>query len=109
MKENKAGLRISAIDQDILTALGRRELYGLELLSEVNIGRSIELSFGSLYPALNRLEQKGLISWSWGDEDEVSGGGRRKYYKMTALGVSALQEVEEYRLNLMRRASMGIG
>lgn len=103
-EEEKPAVKLSAIDQDILTALGGRELYGLEVLEELNWGRATELSFGSLYPALNRLEKKGFISWRWGDEQEVSGGARRKYYKMTALGTTALREVEQYRAELAARA-----
>ena len=100
-------VKLSAIDEDILTALGGRELYGLEILDELNLGRPIELGFGSLYPALNRLEKKGLILWRWGDEQEVSGGARRKYYKMTALGATTLREVQQYRASLAVRAAQG--
>ena len=59
----------------------------------------------SLYPGLNRLEKKGLISWRWGNEEEVSGGARRKYYKITALGISTLKQVQQYRISLAERAS----
>ncbi|MBW4619216.1 MAG: PadR family transcriptional regulator [Cyanosarcina radialis HA8281-LM2] len=100
-------VRLSAIDEDILTCLGRRELYGLEILDELNLGRPSELGFGSLYPALNRLEKKGLIVWRWGDEQEVTGGARRKYYKMTGLGAITLKEVRDYRVSLAARAAEG--
>jgi DNA-binding PadR family transcriptional regulator len=103
-EEEKPAVKLSAIDQDILTVFGGRELYGLEVLDELNLDRPTKLSFGSLYPALNRLEKKGFISWRWGDEQEVSGGARRKYYKMTALGATALQEIEQYRAALAARA-----
>jgi PadR family transcriptional regulator PadR len=106
-EENEKPLvKLSAIDQDILTAMGGRELYGLEILDELNLDRFIELSFGSLYPALNRLEKKGLISWRWGDEQEVSGGARRKYYRMTGLGRTVLSEIEQYRSKLAERAKV---
>ena len=97
-------IKLSAIDEDILTVFGSRELYGLAILDELNLGRPSELGFGSLYPALNRLEKKGLISWRWGSEEEVSGGARRKYYKITALGVSTLREIRQYRISLAERA-----
>lgn len=103
-EEEKPAVKLTAIDQDILTALGGRELYGLEVLDELNLDRGIKLSFGSLYPALNRLEKKGFICWRWGDEQEVSGGARRKYYKMTALGATALRDIEQYRAALAARA-----
>ena len=103
-KEEKPVVKLSAIDQDILTVFGGRELYGLEVLDELNLDRGTKLSFGSLYPALSRLEKKGFISWRWGDEQEVSGGARRKYYKMTGLGATVLQDIERYRAALAARA-----
>lgn len=100
-------VRLSALDEDVLTAMLGRNLYGLEILDELNLARPISLSFGSLYPALNRLEKKGLISWRWGDEQEGSGGARRKYYKVTGLGAEALREVQSYRAMLRERSALG--
>ena len=110
-KQAKAGkekpIRLTAIDEDILTVLLGREFYGLEILDHLNEGRSLALSFGSLYPALNRLEKKGLISWRWGDEVDESGGARRKYFKVTGLGATTLDEVQQYRLQLAQRSGQG--
>lgn len=100
-------IRLSAIDEDLLTALLGRELYGLEILDQLNLDRPIELKFGSLYPALNRLEKKGLVSWQWGDEVDDSGGARRKYYRVTGLGSKALRKVQQYRASLAQRAAQG--
>jgi PadR family transcriptional regulator, regulatory protein PadR len=102
--DEQDSVRLSAIDEDILTVLLGRELYGLEILGELNPGRPIPLQFSSLYPALNRLEQKGLVSWKWGDEQDESGGARRKYYKVTDLGEQKLRSVQEYREGLTLRA-----
>lgn len=94
-------VKLSAIDEDILTVFGEGEFYGLEILDNLNLDiRPTELSFGSLYPALNRLVKKGLIDWRWGDEQEVTGGARRKYYKITALGEVTLTGVQHYRILL---------
>jgi len=71
----------------------------------LNLDRPNELGFGSLYPALNRLEKKGLVTWRWGDDEEVTGGARRKYYKMTDLGATVLREVQQYRTSLAARAA----
>lgn len=100
-------IRISAIDEDLLTVLLGRELYGLEILDQLNLDRPGELKFGSLYPALNRLEKKGLVSWQWGDAVDESGGARRKYYKVTGLGAKTLRTVQQYRATLAQRASQG--
>jgi PadR family transcriptional regulator, regulatory protein PadR len=103
-KDDADTVRLSAIDEDVLTALLGRELYGLEILDQLNPGRPLEISFGSLYPALNRLEKKGFIEWRWGDEQDGSGGARRKYYKVTGLGASTLKDVQNYRASLGHRA-----
>ena len=100
-------VRLSAIDEDILTVLLGRELYGLEILDQLNLDRPIKLRFGSLYPALNRLEKKGLVSWQWGDAVDESGGARRKYYKVTGLGARVLRQVQQYRAALAERAAQG--
>jgi PadR family transcriptional regulator, regulatory protein PadR len=110
--DNKENTRLSAIDEDILTVLiGGRELYGLEILDNLNLDREdklgSKLGFGSLYPALNRLEKKGFIQWRWGDETDDSGGARRKYYKMTGLGSDVLNQVQAYRASLSMRAMQG--
>ena len=100
-------IKLSAIDEDLLTALLGLELYGLDILDKLNPGRPIPLSFGSLYPALNRLEKKGLVSWRWGDKQEESGGARRKYYKVTGLGARTLNSVQAYRYLLAQRSVPG--
>src|SRR5512140_3831333 len=44
---------------------------------------ALDIEFGSLYPALKRLEAKGWVAAEW----ETSEHNRRaKYYKLTALG-----------------------
>lgn len=105
VEEPSKPVKLSAIDQDILTVLLGRELYGLEILDQLNLDRPIELRFGSLYPALNRLERKGLVTWKWGDEVDESGGARRKYYKVSGLGSKTLREIEKYRAALALRAA----
>jgi PadR family transcriptional regulator, regulatory protein PadR len=102
MKENNTSdPKLTAIEEDILTVLLGRELYGLSLLECLNTQRPSQLSSGSLYPALNTLEKKGYISWRWGDETESSSGARRKYYKITALGYSVLNSIQHYRKSLL--------
>jgi PadR family transcriptional regulator, regulatory protein PadR len=108
-KDDADTVRLSAIDEDILTVLLGRELYGLEILDKLNPSRPIPLSFGSLYPALNRLEKKGFIKWRWGDEQDNSGGARRKYYKVTGLGATQLHDVQHYRMRLAQREQTALG
>ena len=105
--DKKKQPKLSALDEDILTILLGRELYGLQILDQLNLDRPDELMFSSLYPALNRLEKKGFVSWKWGDENETSGGARRKYYKVNGTGAAVLREIQQYRASLAQRASQG--
>ncbi len=108
MAKQKKPIKLSSIDEDILTVLLGRELYGLEILDYINPNRpGIPLTYGSIYPALNRLEKKGLIESRWGDEAKGSSGARRKYYKVTGLGASSLSDVQEYRQFLAQRPAFG--
>lgn len=47
----------------------------------------LELNQGSLYPALQRLEQKGWIDSEWGPSEN---NRRARYYRLTAAGRRAL-------------------
>lgn len=101
-------VKLTALDEDILTCLIGRELYGLVILDELNLNRSSKLSYGSMYPALNRLDKKSYISGRWGDDTEPSTGARRKYYKVTGLGHAALEEVRSYRASLSKQGERSI-
>ena len=58
-------------------------------------GGELEVNQGSLYPALQRLEHKGLITSSWGTTES---GRRARYYRITAAGRRALgEETESWR------------
>ena len=50
-------------------------------------GDALQIGQGSLYPALQRLEQRGLIDSEWRRTDE---NRRAKYYRLTAAGQRAL-------------------
>ena len=55
----------------------------------------LEVNQGSLYPALQRLEYRGLVSTSWGTTDQRR---RAKYYRLTRDGRKALRaEVRNWR------------
>ena len=49
---------------------------------------AFDLPEGTVYPALHRLEQDGLVSSTWSSED----GRKRRVYRLTAAGATALAE-----------------
>jgi len=77
-----------------------RGMYGLEFTDAIakTSQETRKISYGSLYPALHRMEERGLISFKWGDE---ATGPRRKYYMITPKGKEILRETQEFRSNLI--------
>jgi len=72
----------------VLASLSQGPLHGYAIIKGVR-ERShgeLELLEGTLYPALHRLEQAGLVKSSWSTE----GGRRRRVYELTKKGRGAL-------------------
>jgi transcriptional regulator len=84
-----AGLVQGTLDLLLLKSLALEPLHGWAIgqrLKQVS-GDVLQVSDGSLYPALHKLEQEGWIAAEW----KVTGNGRRaKFYKLTRLGRRAL-------------------
>lgn len=69
--------------------LGPLHGYGIAKAIRINSDDALGIEFGSLYPALKRLELKGWISAKW----EISEHNRRaKYYSLTPSGRNHLQQ-----------------
>lgn len=108
-KTEGAVIILSATEEDILSVLWKKAqgVYGLDLLNRINKANQEtnrrEIGVGSLYPALKRMEQQGLITGRWGEEalGEESGGARRRYYSISGDGEKALTSTQEYREQLL--------
>ena len=70
-------------------ALGRLHGYGVLLRIEQITGGALRIQQGALYPALYRLENRGLIRSEWGTSDN---NRRAKYYELTTAGRTELGE-----------------
>jgi transcriptional regulator len=80
------------LDLMILTTLSSGELmHGFAMLDWIRetTENAIDVEEGALYPALHRLERRGLLKGTWG----ISNKGRRaKYYLITRSGRRRLEE-----------------
>ncbi|RPI22066.1 MAG: PadR family transcriptional regulator [Acidobacteria bacterium] len=85
------------LDMLILKAvsLGGLHGYGILLRLQQLTGGRLQIQQGSLYPALYRLERKGLITAEWGESDNRR---KAKFYKLSASGRRQL-EAETARWN----------
>jgi transcriptional regulator len=81
----QADLLPGTLDLLVLKAvsLGQVHGYGVLLRIEQITGGALEIQQGALYPALYRLEHRGLIESEWGRSDN---NRRAKFYRLTADG-----------------------
>jgi DNA-binding PadR family transcriptional regulator len=80
-------LPLRPVEFDILLALGGGERHGYAIMQEA-LRRSegkLQLEPGTLYRALRRMRQAGLLTETAG-HDHDGGDERRRYYRLTALG-----------------------
>jgi PadR family transcriptional regulator PadR len=89
---------LGAFEQAVLLALVRpatslgKEAYGRAILKEVQARLQRQVSAGSVYATLERLETKGLVSSRLGPGTDMRAGRPRRYYQIEAAGLRALSE-----------------
>lgn len=78
-------LQQGTLDLLILTTLHLGPLHGWAISKRIEYqsGDVLRVGQGSLYPALYRLEEQGLVRAEWGISDE---GRRAKFYQLSAAG-----------------------
>src|ERR1051326_5925897 len=84
---------LGEFEQIVMLAILRlpENAYGMRIRMEIKDVASRDASLGAVYTTLERLEDKGFLS-SWvGEATEPRAGRAKKYFKITASGISALQ------------------
>jgi transcriptional regulator len=91
---DRADLLPGTLDLLILKAvsLGPLHGYGVLLRIEQITGGALLVEQGALYPALFRLEHRGLLAAEWGVSDN---NRRAKFYRLTPAGRRRLKEEAE--------------
>ena len=87
--ERSSQLKKGALELCVLALLSLRDMYGYELAS--TISRDIEISEGTIYPLLKRIRDDGLVTAYLKESQE---GPPRKYYSITASGLTNKRELE---------------
>src|SRR5580693_8116910 len=78
-----------------LEAMGPLHGYGIARRIEQTSGDRLALNYGTLYPALLKMEQEGYISSEWGVSDNKR---KAKFYKLTRAGRARVEkEAREWR------------
>jgi len=94
-KDPVSELRRGALELALLAFLDNEPSFGAAIMSglaEVTDG-GLVLTEGALYPALGRLEKKGVLVADW--RKDVAGQRARKYYTLTATGKERLSSLRD--------------
>jgi len=83
------------LDMLILKTLSRGAMHGYSIAQFIQQASRdvLRVEEGALYPALHRLEVRGLLKAEWGTSDN---NRRAKFYTLTALGRRELDEEAAY-------------
>lgn len=98
-----------SIDLLLMSLIVQRDMYGYEIIQILKqlSNETYEMSEGTLYAALKRLEKREWVESYW----QVTESGRRKYYHITDNGKQALDSKREnwqWMDNLVRKSSEGL-
>ncbi|HKZ01223.1 MAG TPA: PadR family transcriptional regulator [Pyrinomonadaceae bacterium] len=90
MKKQKADLLQGTLELLVLRLLSSGSLNGWDIMQRIQLvsGEVLSVTAGALYPALHRLEERGLISAAWGPSEN---NRKAKFYALTTSGRKQLE------------------
>lgn len=97
VEKTKAQMRKGVLEYCILAIISEKEVYASDIIFQLKEAELIIVE-GTLYPLLTRLKNDNLLSYRW---EESKSGPPRKYYEITELGKTFLQELDEGWKNLV--------
>ena len=91
MSTNNADVLQGTLDMLILKSLSLEPMHGWGISQRIQqISRDVlQITQGSLYPALHRLERRAWVESDWGTSEN---NRRAKYYRLTTVGKKQLAE-----------------
>ena len=78
------------------------EAYGVPISHEIEERCGREVALGSVYAALDRLEEKGLVTSRLGDPTAERGGRAKRYFRVTEQGLREVRETQRALVSLWR-------
>jgi PadR family transcriptional regulator, regulatory protein PadR len=88
----------------VLLALMRLgdEAYGVPISREVEQRSGREVALGSVYAALERLEEKGLVASRLGDPTAERGGRAKRFFRVTESGLRDVRQTQRALVSLWK-------
>jgi len=68
--------------------------YGVPIAREIEETGGRTVLLGAIYAALDRLEENGLVSSSYGDPTPERGGRSKRFFSVTTKGLKAVKETQ---------------
>jgi PadR family transcriptional regulator len=93
MQQKRTDLLRGTLDLLVLKALSLEPLHGVGIsrrITQITQG-AFQISFGSLFPTLHRMEERGWVEAEWRSSDN---NRRAKYYRLTSAGRAQLKDEE---------------
>jgi PadR family transcriptional regulator PadR len=86
-------MELTTLEQHALLAIValHPNAYGVSIQDHIERNTGREPSVGSIYAALDRLEEKGFVKSRVGEASPARGGRRKLYFAVTAPGEKALK------------------
>jgi len=88
----------------VLLALMRlgEEAYGVPISREIEQQSDRTVAVGTVYAALERLEEKSLVSSELGESTPQRGGRAKRYFRITRKGLREVREARSALINLWK-------
>lgn len=102
-------LRLSEFEEILLLVVTRLggDAHGVLIRQALKEVARRTATTGAIYTALDRLEQRGMVSARPGEPSAERGGRAKNYYRIEAPGTQALEEAEAMRARLRTRLRPG--
>ena len=93
MGQKRSDLLRGTLDLLVLKALSLEPLHGVGISRRITqiTKDAYQVSFGSLFPVLHRMEESGWVEAEWRSSDN---NRRAKYYRLTSVGRAQLKDEE---------------
>ena len=93
---------IGTLELMVMLAIMRsgEESYGVPISRVIEEVTGREVTLGSVYAALGRLEKKGLVKARLGEATPERGGRAKKYFRVTGKGIRELRSAQVSFVNL---------
>jgi PadR family transcriptional regulator PadR len=93
----------------VLAAIQRLgdDAYGVTIRREISDRTGRSVSIGSVYAAVGRLSDKGLVAFTLAEPQPVQGGRARRMVRLTPAGLRALRHAVDSLAQLVRGLPIG--